>query len=168
MSSLAGTDLSHLPLDQPLPDSLRGQPVWSRLELMMDVAERDKLNFRELAIQYTETYGHQFMVGTPARPSPTSCRICSRARSPTASCCARRSIPKGLEDTCSLLIPELQRRGLAQTEYAGKTFRDNLGLKRPEHPARGAARDGGGVGPPLRHDPKHTPSFRARASRVPE
>jgi hypothetical protein len=39
-----------------------------------------------------------------------------------------------------LLIPELQRRGLFQTEYAGQTFRDNLGLKRPAHPV--AARRG--------------------------
>ena len=50
--------------------------------------------------------------------------------------------PQGLEDICNLLIPELQRRGLAQTEYAGTTFRENLGLKRPEHPAAAARRRG--------------------------
>jgi alkanesulfonate monooxygenase len=33
----------------------------------------------------------------------------------------------------AMLVPELQRRGLAQTEYAGKTLRDNLGLARPAH-----------------------------------
>jgi alkanesulfonate monooxygenase len=134
MSSLAGTDLSHLPLDEPLPDSLRSQPVWSRLELMMDVAERDRLNFRELAIQYTETYGHQFMVGSPATIAD---ELQDLFESDVADGFLLRSpiYPKGLEDTLSLLVPELQRRGLAQTDYAGKTFRDNLGLKRPEHPA---------------------------------
>jgi hypothetical protein len=28
-------------------------------------------------------------------------------------------------------VPELQRRGLFQKEYRGKTLRENLGLKRP-------------------------------------
>ena len=138
-SSLAGMDLSHLPLDKPLPDSLRGQPVWSRLELMMDVAERQALNFRELAIQYTETYGHQFMVGSPATIAD---QLQDLFESEVADGFLLRSpiYPKGTEETMSLLIPELQRRGLFQTEYAGKTFRDNLGLKRPAHPA--AARRG--------------------------
>jgi hypothetical protein len=28
-------------------------------------------------------------------------------------------------------VPELQRRGLFHSDYAGKTLRQNLGLKRP-------------------------------------
>jgi hypothetical protein len=36
-----------------------------------------------------------------------------------------------------LVVPELQRRGLFQREYAGTTLRENLGLPRP---ARGAWR----------------------------
>jgi hypothetical protein len=31
------------------------------------------------------------------------------------------------------VIPELQRRGLFQTEYRGKTFRENLGVPRPRN-----------------------------------
>jgi len=105
----------------------------------MDVAERDHLNFRELAIQYTETYGHQFMVGTP---STIADQLQDLFESEVADGFLLRSpiYPKGIEDTTSLLIPELQRRGLFQTEYAGQTFRDNLGLERPAHPA--AARRG--------------------------
>lgn len=33
------------------------------------------------------------------------------------------------------LLPELQRRGLFQTEYQGSTLRESLGLSRPEHSA---------------------------------
>jgi hypothetical protein len=29
------------------------------------------------------------------------------------------------------VVPELQRRGLFRTEYAGTTLRENLGLARP-------------------------------------
>jgi len=41
-------------------------------------------------------------------------------------------IPGSYEDFVRLVIPELQRRGLHQRDYAGRTLRDNLGLRRPE------------------------------------
>lgn len=34
--------------------------------------------------------------------------------------------PRMFEDFCRLVVPELQRRGLFRTEYAGKTLRENL------------------------------------------
>ena len=41
-------------------------------------------------------------------------------------------IPGALDDFCTLVVPELQRRGLFRTEYEGRTLRENLGLPRPE------------------------------------
>ena len=41
--------------------------------------------------------------------------------------------PGGVEEFCDLVVPELQRRGLFRTDYAGTTLRDHLGLKRPEN-----------------------------------
>ena len=41
-------------------------------------------------------------------------------------------IPGSLDDFCTLVVPELQRRGLFRTEYEGHTLRENLGLPRPE------------------------------------
>ena len=35
------------------------------------------------------------------------------------------------DDVVRLLVPELQRRGLFQREYAGATLRENLGLAIP-------------------------------------
>jgi len=43
--------------------------------------------------------------------------------------------PGAYEDFVRLVVPELQRRGLFQTEYAGRTLRENLGLARPERNA---------------------------------
>jgi len=40
-------------------------------------------------------------------------------------------LPGGLDDFCSKVVPELQRRGLFRTGYEGTTHRENLGLKRP-------------------------------------
>ena len=36
-----------------------------------------------------------------------------------------------LQNITQQLVPELQRRGLFRTEYAGTTLRDHLGLARP-------------------------------------
>jgi hypothetical protein len=41
-------------------------------------------------------------------------------------------LPGALDEFVTLIIPELQRRGLFRTEYEGRTLRENLGLKRPE------------------------------------
>jgi hypothetical protein len=44
------------------------------------------------------------------------------------------TLPGGLQDFVQLVVPELQRRGLFRTEYAGPTLRDHLGLARPGNP----------------------------------
>ena len=41
------------------------------------------------------------------------------------------TLPDGLEELASGLVPELQRRGLFRTEYEGATLREHLGLARP-------------------------------------
>jgi hypothetical protein len=40
--------------------------------------------------------------------------------------------PKPLEEWVTMVIPELQRRGIFRTEYEGKTFRENLGVPIPQ------------------------------------
>ena len=49
------------------------------------------------------------------------------------------SLPEGLEQLTSGLIPELQRRGLFRSEYASGTLRERLGLPRPESQFAGVA-----------------------------
>src|SRR4051812_10259322 len=44
---------------------------------------------------------------------------------------AGTNMPGLYDDVVRLLVPELQRRGLFQKEYAGPTLRDNLGLSIP-------------------------------------
>jgi hypothetical protein len=41
--------------------------------------------------------------------------------------------PKPLEEWVTMVIPELQRRGIFRTEYEGKTFRENLGVPIPKN-----------------------------------
>jgi hypothetical protein len=40
-------------------------------------------------------------------------------------------VPGSYADFVRHVVPELQRRGLYHTDYAGTTLRDNLGLSRP-------------------------------------
>jgi alkanesulfonate monooxygenase SsuD/methylene tetrahydromethanopterin reductase-like flavin-dependent oxidoreductase (luciferase family) len=40
-------------------------------------------------------------------------------------------VPGAYEDFVRLVVPELQRRGLFRTDYAGKTLRENLGMPIP-------------------------------------
>jgi N-acetyl-S-(2-succino)cysteine monooxygenase len=42
-------------------------------------------------------------------------------------------LPTPLEEFVTLVIPELQRRGLFRTEYEGRTLRENLGLTAPRN-----------------------------------
>ncbi len=41
-------------------------------------------------------------------------------------------LPHQMQDFAELVVPELQRRGLFRKEYAGPTFRDQLGLPKPQ------------------------------------
>jgi hypothetical protein len=41
-------------------------------------------------------------------------------------------VPGAYEDFVRFVVPELQRRGLFHTEYAGSTLRENMGLPVPQ------------------------------------
>ena len=49
------------------------------------------------------------------------------------------TLPSALEDFTTLVVPELQRRGLFREDYEGPTLRHNLGLPRPVHRHAGSA-----------------------------
>ncbi len=142
LSGLAQMDLSGLPLDEPLPDSLRQTPTWSRLELVMDISQRANMTLRQIASHSADTYGHQFIVGSPTTVAD---EMQHRFESRAADGFVLRApiYPEGVQEIVSLVIPELQRRGLAQTEYLGRTFRENLGLQRPPNP--NASRNAGAL-----------------------
>ena len=89
------------------------------------------LTVRELA-RKVGGYGGLQMVGTPAQ-------VADRMEEwlETRACDGFNVmfpyLPGGLDDFVDRVVPELQRRGLFRTEYAGRTLRENLGLPRPEN-----------------------------------
>jgi FMN-dependent oxidoreductase (nitrilotriacetate monooxygenase family) len=128
-------DLSGFPVDGPLPDIPRNKVASSRVDLFVEIARREELTIRDLYRRIAGARGHMEVIGTPAEVADMMEEwVAGRA-------CDGFNImppvfPGSLVDFIELVIPELQRRGLYRTAYAGTTLRDNLGLTRPRWPAQ--------------------------------
>jgi alkanesulfonate monooxygenase len=117
LSMRLGVDASRFDLDGPLPDIPETNDSKSGRQTLVDLARRENLTVRDLAILVGRFGGLEsdgFNVMFPY-------------------------VPGGLDDFVDLVIPELQRRGIFRTAYEGTTLRENLGLPRPANrffPAR--------------------------------
>lgn len=132
LSQLLGFDLTAYSLDEPLPDVIpETESYKSRQQLIVDTARRENLTLRELYLQVVGAYGHRVVIGTPQSVADELSEwfeagaVDGYILSPTY-------LPDGFEDFRTHVLPLLQERGLFRTEYAGTTFRDHLGLARPE------------------------------------
>lgn len=132
-----GFDLSAYPLDGPLPyDEIpETEGPKSRQALMIALAKREKLTIRELYLRVAGARGHWTLIGTPSQVAD---QLEERFLHHGADGfnVMPPSLPQGLDDFVALVVPELRRRGLFREDYEGRTLRENLGLARPEHPAR--------------------------------
>ena len=131
LASFVG-DLSDYPLDGPLPDEMPNTRMSSRGRIFVDLARSRGLTIRELYLSIAGGNGHYRLVGTPRD-------IVDEMQAWIEGCAADgfnilpTHLPGGLEDVVDQVVPELQRRGLFRTSYAGPTLRDNLGLTRPDN-----------------------------------
>ena len=123
-------DLSSYPLDGPVPiDKLGPAELRSISTQLLERTKRQNPTIREL---YREVAGMGgfCLIGTASEIADVmqdwfENDACDGFNiTPT-------HLPGGCEDFVSLITPELQRRGLFRKEYAGRTLRENLGLKRP-------------------------------------
>lgn len=138
-SELGGIDLSAFDLDgplPPLPDSNAGK---SRQNLLADMARQQNLTIRQLFRHVAGGRGHCQIMGTPETVAD-ELEEWFRKEAADGFMVMAPSFPGGLSDFAELVVPELQRRGLFRTDYRGKTLREHLGLRRPEHWARKAER----------------------------
>lgn len=132
---LGNVDLSGYNINDPFPQDLPVTEGWkSRQELFAKLAARENLSIRQLYERVASARGHWTLVGTPVHIADqlehwfkTGAADGFNVLAPT--------LPHGLKDFAELVIPELQRRGLFRTEYAGRTLREHLGLRRPVHPS---------------------------------
>jgi len=130
LNYLALRDLSGYPLDEPLPAILKEDRSRSRLNIVVDAAERDGLTLRQTAIRYADSFGHLRIMGS-GKSVADQVQEWYETEAADGFVIRMAYAPESLTDFNTLVLPELQKRGLFRTEYTGKTFRENLGLPKP-------------------------------------
>jgi FMN-dependent oxidoreductase (nitrilotriacetate monooxygenase family) len=123
-----------LTLDRPLPAAVYARPpvqgAQSRYQLIVELAQRDQLTVRQLIGRLGGGRGHRTFAGTPEQVADTI-EEWSAAGAADGFNVMPAALPSGLETFVEHVIPILQKRGLARTEYTGATLRDHYGLPRP-------------------------------------
>lgn len=124
-------DLDGVDLDAPLPElPLTDSGQRSRQQLLTGIAGSEQLTVRQLYLRIAGGRGHFSLVGTPQSVADAMQHWFENGAADGFNIMAA-DLPGGLERFCTLVVPELQRRGLFRTTYQGKTLRDHLGLQRP-------------------------------------
>jgi FMN-dependent oxidoreductase (nitrilotriacetate monooxygenase family) len=143
---LQESDLDGLDPDEPIPPERLVSPDAADIEITFgsryrnfyDMAVKEKMTLREIVARTDRNLGHYAPTGTVDEIADLM-QEWYEAGACDGWSLAPAAMPEAFEPVVELLIPELQRRGLARTEYAGTTLRDHLGLKRPASPSRRAA-----------------------------
>ncbi len=129
LSMRLGTDASGFDLDGPLPEIPQSNASQSGRQALVDLARDSKMTVRQLA-QYVGGYGGLAMVGTPATIADEMGTWLNEEGCDGFNILFP-TMPEGLDDFCTMVVPELQRRGLFRRDYTGTTLREHLGLPRP-------------------------------------
>jgi FMN-dependent oxidoreductase (nitrilotriacetate monooxygenase family) len=132
---LGGVDLSHLPLDGPLPQDLPATNASkSRQQLILQLAA-EGLSIRELYLRLAGARGHWTLVGSPEEVVD-QLQAWFDGYGADGFNILPPTYPEGLDDFIALILPELKRRGLVPADGpTGNTLRERLGLPYPAHPA---------------------------------
>ncbi|MBE9606878.1 LLM class flavin-dependent oxidoreductase [Acetobacteraceae bacterium H6797] len=131
-------DLSAYPLDGPVPEP-PNRRMHSRAQIFLDIARRGNLTIRELYLSIAGGNGHRLVIGTPGDIADAMEEWFVGGAADGFNILPPY-LPGGLEDVVEMVVPELQRRGLYRTAYAGTTLRDHLGAAWPEHRVAAARR----------------------------
>ncbi|MGC1301196.1 MAG: LLM class flavin-dependent oxidoreductase [Caulobacteraceae bacterium] len=135
VSSWCGLDLSKYPIDgrlPPLPDPATYDGQRTNLE-RLQAFDREGLTIREIARRISNAGTAPVMAGTPGDIADEM-EAWYRAGAADGFALMFPLLPDDMTNFVTLVVPELQRRGLTRTRYAPGTLRDRLGLSRPPNP----------------------------------
>jgi alkanesulfonate monooxygenase SsuD/methylene tetrahydromethanopterin reductase-like flavin-dependent oxidoreductase (luciferase family) len=96
-----------------------------------------RMTIRDLMGNLAVNLGHLMMLGTPGEVADEMIRWRDE-RAADGFILMSYFLPDGLEEFVDNVVPELQHRGAFRREYEGHTFREHLGLERPENRFRKA------------------------------
>ncbi|WP_420969470.1 LLM class flavin-dependent oxidoreductase [Bradyrhizobium sp. B120] len=124
-------DLRSINLDSLVPENLpQTNSIQSRQKLLIDLAARQKLTWKQLIRLVSDSKGHFMVAGTPEEIANAMVDAFDQ-RAADGFNVIPATVPGGLKDFVELVVPELRRRGKFRSGYSGQTLRENLGLKRP-------------------------------------
>jgi alkanesulfonate monooxygenase len=130
LSIALGHDASRFDPDKPLPDDIpQSNASQSGRERAIALGKRENLTVRQLA-QRLGGFGGLAMVGTAQSVADEMEEWLATSASDGFTI-QFPYLPGSLDEFCTQLVPELQRRGIFRKEYEGTTLRENLGLPRP-------------------------------------
>ncbi|MBB2189027.1 LLM class flavin-dependent oxidoreductase [Gluconacetobacter azotocaptans] len=126
------TDLSDLPLDEPVPEHRIPEKSNFHQVYFQEISGliRQGLTLRQVCKRYNRSKA--IFYGT-ARQIADQMEEWVAAGAGDGFMMALPVLPESLTDITEKVVPELQRRGLFRTEYQGTTLRENLGLARPRN-----------------------------------
>jgi len=131
LSIRLGIDASRFDLDAPLPEIPPSNQSQSQRDTLVALARRDNLTVRQLA-QMMGGFGGLEIAGTAEEIADTMQSWLETGAADGFNIMFP-TVPAGLDDFVTLVIPELRRRGIFREEYEGRTLRDHFGLPRPEN-----------------------------------
>ncbi|CDX51009.1 putative monooxygenase YxeK [Mesorhizobium plurifarium] len=124
-------DLSHLPLDGPVPKpDLDKVGLKSSAQMYYDLAQAQNLTIRQLYKKLGMAQEHKTVVGT-AKDVADEMESWFEAGAADGFNITPALLPQGINDFVELVLPELRKRGRFRDEYEGRTLRENLGLPVP-------------------------------------
>jgi len=128
---LGGVDLSPYDLDAPLPELPPSEGLtMGTAKNVLAMGRDENLTLRQLYLRVAGSRGKLVLVGAPGTVADELERW-YRAGAVDGFIVQPSYLPGSLHDFIALMVPELRRRGLMRTDYAGPTLRENLGLPRP-------------------------------------
>ncbi|WP_423357423.1 LLM class flavin-dependent oxidoreductase [Pseudomonas citronellolis] len=131
LSIALGHDVSGLDPERPLPPIPQTNASHTSRERVLQLAEREGLNVRQLA-QRVGGYAGLAFVGT-AQSIADEMQEWLESKGSDGFNVMFPWLPGGLDAFVEKVVPELQRRGIFRHEYEGTTLREHLGLPRPEN-----------------------------------
>jgi N-acetyl-S-(2-succino)cysteine monooxygenase len=131
--SLGKFDLRGYDPDGPLPPEVEQQGTnagQTGFRQIVDWAHKENLTIRQLYQRFAGARGQRTVIGT-ASMIADEMQNWFDAHAVDGFLIQPATLPGGLNDFVTQVIPELRNRGLFRTEYEGATLRDNLDLPRP-------------------------------------
>ncbi|WFU62524.1 LLM class flavin-dependent oxidoreductase [Bradyrhizobium brasilense] len=125
------TDLRAINIDSLVPATLpQTNFIQSRQKVLLELAAREKMTWRQLIRSISDSRGHLMVVGTPDQIADAMINAFDQYAADGFNLIPA-IVPSGLKDFVELVVPELRRRGKFRSASSGQTLRENLGLKRP-------------------------------------